>query len=466
MLPGASPPLQKPVRLRARSWRVYAAMSDKSRIRLLLALLALALAGAGAQSVASDSRTEPGLAPEASEAPVARDVDLSQPVYLDPPAPESVPEGVPEGDGGASGAPAPEAPSSPEPAAAREPLLMLGEQVQPGTSARLSWNLDQQFEGIAVPTPVLVVHGQSEGPTVCLTAAIHGDEINGIEIVRRVLYELEGEKLGGTVVGVPIVNLQGFRRGSRYLADRRDLNRYFPGSEHGSSASRIAFAFFRDVISHCDALVDIHTGSLARTNLPQLRADMKVPEVAELTQGFGATSVLHHPGTEGTLRRAAVEAGIPAVTFETGEPGRLQETKIAHGAKGIHTLLAKLDMTHPVSIWGEPEPVYYQSTWVRADRGGLLFRDVDLGQSVREGEVLGTITDPITNLRSELKSPVDGRVLGMALNQVVMPGFAAFRIGIRTGSDELADPDEPGAEDVVSPGGDLAGAGTEEDENS
>jgi len=447
-------------------------MSDKSRIRLLLGLLALALAGAGAQNISAPEEAQPAAKPKRGKAPVARDVDLSQPVYLDsapkPSDPAESEPTEPDPESGAEAEPAPgqtaETPAEPEDAE-RAPLVMLGEQVQPGTSARLSWTLNQRFEGIAVPTPVLVVHGSEPGHTVCLTAALHGDEINGIEIVRRVLYDLDAEALRGTVIGVPIVNLQGFRRGSRYLADRRDLNRYFPGSATGSSASRIAYAFFNDVIARCDALVDIHTGSLARTNLPQLRADMKVPEVAKLTEGFGATSVLHHPGTEGTLRRAAVMAGIPAVTFETGEPGRLQETKIAHGSKGIQTLLAKLDMTRHVSIWGEPEPVYYQSTWVRADRGGLLFRDVGLGQRVKAGEVLGTITDPITNLRSELTTPVDGRVLGMALNQVVMPGFAAFRIGIRTASDELTTPVEP-AEDgeVVSPA-DLAGAEGEE-ENS
>jgi predicted deacylase len=347
--------------------------------------------------------------------------------------------------------------------------VLLGEQVDPGTSVRLSWSPDQRFEGIAVPTAVLVVNGVEDGPTLCLTAAIHGDELNGIEIVRRVLYGLDPDQLSGTVIGVPIVNLQGFRRGSRYLPDRRDLNRFFPGTDYGSSASRIAYSFFNEVIRKCDALVDVHTGSFARTNLPQLRADMKDAEVAKLTQGFGATSVLHSAGAIGTLRRAATDRGIPAVTIETGEPTRLQETKIAHGTRGIETLLNHLGMHKRVIIWGEPEPVYYQSTWVRADRGGLLFGDVDLGQRVRKGEVLGTVTDPITNLRSELRAPEDGRVLGMALNQVVMPGFAAFRIGIPTTDEELASPETapapeipPDEEEIGESGGDEAPVDDEE----
>ena len=360
--------------------------------------------------------------------PVAPDVNLSEPVVEEPVVLKPVP-------------PPPVVAPAPEVPAAREPFVLLGEEVAPGTSARLSWSPDQQFDGIAVPTPVLVVNGVKNGKTLCLTAAVHGDELNGIEIVRRVMYSLDPEKLSGTVVGVPIVNLQGFRRSSRYLPDRRDLNRFFPGNPRGSSASRIAHSFFSEVIRHCDALVDVHTGSFLRSNLPQLRADMTEPAVAALTDGFGATAVLHSVGTRGTLRRAATDSGIPAVTLETGEPSRLQDEEIEHGTKGILTLLNKLDLVGRVRIWGAPEPVYYQSTWVRAGRGGLLFGDVKLGQRVRKGAVLGTITDPITNVRTELRAPVAGRILGMALNQVVLPGFAAYRIGIPSTETEVAQPD-------------------------
>jgi hypothetical protein len=375
--------------------------------------------------------------PEAVHAPVAENVDLSEPLHREPAA------ATPAAPVGPAPAvePAPTTSTAPpQPAAPRAPLDLLGEHVLPGTSARLVWSPDQSFEGIAVPTAVLVVNGVREGPTLCLTAALHGDELNGIEIVRRVLYELDPQQLSGTVIGVPIVNLHGFRRSSRYLPDRRDLNRFFPGAARGSSASRIAHSFFEQVVRRCNAVVDIHTGSFQRTNLPQLRADMKVPAVASLTSGFTATSVLHSPGEPGTLRRAAVEAGIPAVTLETGEPARLQENEIEHGTQGIAGLLDHLGMVVRASARPAPEPIYYESTWVRADRGGLLFGAVRLGQRVRTGELLGTVTDPITNFRSELRAPQDGRVLGMAQNQVVMPGFAAFRIGIPTTESDLASP--------------------------
>jgi uncharacterized protein len=439
----------------------------------LLATLLLAVAHAVVDSPdagADDGQTRS----QPDRPPVAENVDLSEPVAEEAKAPEGATAPTPEAPApeaeaaapeGGSAVPEGEAAPEAEEEAARPPLVLLGSQVDPGTSTRLSWTPDQSFEGIAVPTAVLVVNGAEPGPTLCLTAALHGDELNGIEIVRRVMYDLDASKLEGAVIGVPIVNLQGFRRGSRYLPDRRDLNRFFPGTQEGSSASRIAYSFFHEVIRFCDALVDIHTGSLARTNLPQLRADMRVPEVADLTEGFGATSVLHSVGEIGTLRRAAVEAGIPAVTFETGEPSRLQETKIAHGTKGVQSLLNKMGMYKRVSIWGEPEPVYYQSTWVRADRGGLLFGEVDLGQRVHRGELLGTVTDPITNLRSELRAPEDGRVLGMALNQVVMPGFAAFRIGIPTNEKEMTVPENATASDPESEEAEVLPAAAE-DENS
>jgi hypothetical protein len=284
----------------------------------------------------------------------------------------------------------------------------------------------------------LVAHGVEPGPVLCLTAAIHGDELNGLEMVRRVLYGLNPRKLSGTVVGVPIVNLFGFRRSSRYLPDRRDLNRYFPGSPDGSSASRIAYAFFQDIVHHCDALVDLHTGSFHRTNLPQLRANLENPAVVELTRGFGATAVLHSRGPAGTLRRAATEAGIPTVTLEAGEPMRFQPDEVEHGVKGIRTLLNKLGMVSRISLWGEPQPVYYESVWVRAETGGILFNKVEPGQKVVAGQLLGTVTDPITNNRVRLEAPVAGRILGMALNQVVIPGFAAYRIGIEKSSEQIA----------------------------
>ncbi|MBU2986793.1 succinylglutamate desuccinylase/aspartoacylase family protein [Saccharophagus degradans] len=332
-----------------------------------------------------------------------------------------------------------------------EPWVFLDTLIMKGSTTRLSWSPDQSFEGIETPTPVLIAHGAKPGPKLCLTAALHGDELNGIEIVRRVLYNIDAKELAGTVIGVPIVNLQGFHRSSRYLTDRRDLNRFFPGNPTGSSASRIAYSFFNRVISHCDLLVDLHTGSFYRTNLPQLRANLRSPEVVALTQNFDAIVVLHSEGARGTLRRAAVDAGIPAVTLEAGGPMELNEEHVEQGVKAINTLLDKNEMLNTISFWGTPQPTFYRSQWVRTNRGGILFSDVKLGGKVRKGDTLGVVTDPITNFRQVILSPVNGRIIGMAVNQVVLPGFAAYHIGItpRTVNqyDEITPP--PASEEII-----------------
>ncbi len=340
---------------------------------------------------------------------------------------------------------------------ARAPFVLLGAEVAPGTAARLAWQPEESFEGIAAATPVLVVNGAGDGPVLCLTAAVHGDELNGIEMVRRVLYDIDAQQLQGTVVGVPIVNLVGFRRASRYLADRRDLNRHFPGNPQGSSASRIAHSFFNEIILHCNVLVDLHTGSFYRTNLPQVRGDLRRSEVVRVAEAFISTAIIHSPGAPGTLRRAAVERGVPAVTLEAGEPMRLQTQEVEHGVQGIFALIDQLGMYRKLRVWGNPVPVHYRSRWVRADAGGILLARVELGQKVAVGDLLGSVTDPITNLRADVVSPYAGRVIGKAVDQFVHPGFAAFHIGIETRSADLdaAPRGEPQDEDErgdVDPG--------------
>ncbi len=345
-----------------------------------------------------------------------------KPVATPAPAPEHAPTAAKTGD----------IPTAPLANGMRggQTMELLGETIPPGSTRRLFWSGGQSFDGSSDRTPVLVINGTGRGPILCLTGAIHGDELNGIEVVRRVTQDLEPARIRGTVIGIPIVNLQGFRRGSRYLPDRRDLNRYFPGNPNGSAASRIAWSLFDGIIRHCDGLVDVHTGSLNRTNLPQLRADLRNEKVREFVKGFGGMLVLHNAGRPGTLRYAAAQAGIPAVTLETGEPGRLQSAQVREGTAGIVRLLDALKIVNRVNLLSAARPVYYQSKWVRADHGGLLFSLVRLGQIVEAGDVLGTVTDPISNEQNLIYSPLEGRVIGMALNQMVMPGFATFNLGI------------------------------------
>lgn len=367
--------------------------------------------------------------------PVMEDEALAQADDMADDTPDNDPavgndDTTPISDTAASTAPAPDVLPETQPAEAL-PFELLSAEVLPGTTARLAWSPDIQIAGLSQPTPVLVVNGANPGPVLCMTGAVHGDELNGIEIIRRVIYDLNPRELSGTVVGVPIVNLQGFQQGSRYLADRRDLNRYFPGSPTASLAHRIAHSLFDQIIRQCDMLVDIHTGSLRRTNLPQLRADMDDPDVAEFSRGFDSMVVIHSSGSPGMLRTAATRIGIPAVTMEVGESMRIQEDQIDAGINSITSLMERQRMTTRLFQWGTPEPVYYNSHWVRADHGGILVNSVSLGAYVTEGAVLGTVSDPITNEQFPIRADADGRVIGMAVNQVVMAGFAAYHLGSR-----------------------------------
>ena len=314
--------------------------------------------------------------------------------------------------------------------------------VSPGQLVQTTWTAGEALHGAAIPTPILVANGVEPGPTLCVTAAVHGDELNGIESVRQLMHSINPTKLTGTIIAVPIVNLQGFQRHSRYMSDRRDLNRFFPGNPRGSAASRMAYSFFNEVIRRCDGLVDLHTGSFHRTNLPQLRADLNNADVLALTKGFGSTVILHSSGGQGTLRRAAVEAGIPAVTLEAGEPLRLQADAVEHTVKALYTLLDTLKMYDRRSLWGNPEPTYYSSVWVRADQGGILMSDTKLGRRVKPGDRLGTVTDPITNEQVSIDAPFAGRVIGMALNQFVMPGYATFHLATEAELNNVTEEDE------------------------
>jgi predicted deacylase len=353
------------------------------------------------------------------------------------------------------------APTSPDDEATGElitPFQMLDRFVLPGTRQRLSWRPPDGIGRGELPSPITVLHGAKPGPVLCLIAGIHGDELNGIEVARRIGDEVDATRLNGTLVVAPIVNVFGFTRNNRYLPDRRDLNRHFPGTRSGSIASRLAHGFFNDIVRRCDALVDFHTGSFQRSNLPQIRADLTNPEVLEFTRGFGNTLVLHSPGTRGMLRLAAVGTGIPAVTFEVGAPHFLEEEHIAPAADAIRALMHRMAMLESEEHAGDDAdatPIYQDSSWVRTNAGGFLFSEVQLGQTVKPGQSLGYVVDPITSRRTEILAPFPGRILGMSLNQQVLPGYAAFHIGKLSGEQQaVADAAEalarrqPEAEDM------------------
>ena len=334
----------------------------------------------------------------------------------------------------------PQEPPEPPPPPPWGAITILGKQVEAGEVRELHLPISEYYSGTGVEIPVVVVRGDKEGKTLCLTAGVHGDELNGVEIVREVVDQIRARGLAGTLIAVPIVNLHGFQNSSRYLPDRRDLNRFFPGNPTGNSASRIAHQVFEGVIRHCDALIDLHTGSFHRSNLPQVRADLREPRNLALAKAFGATVIVHNRGGKGTLRRAAQEMGIPSIIYEAGEPMRFQSSEIKRGIIGIRNVLFDQGMIRGSRVSLGEQRAFYETRWVRAERGGILVNEVGLGDEVRQGDILGTITDPIRKAKSVVISPYRGRVIGIVLAPVMIPGYAAFHIGI-PGSEPVDDDD-------------------------
>lgn len=342
---------------------------------------------------------------------------------------------TPTGDGSAAAAESPDLENAPGASDAARPLPphapdwgpleFLGDVIPPGESRRL------RFESLDSFTAGLVaMRGVAPGPTVCVTAGVHGDELNGIAIARRLIDETDPTMLAGTLIVVPIVNAYGFRNGSRYLPDRRDLNRFFPGSPRGSAASRIAHQFFEQVVRGCDSLVDLHTGSLNRANLPQIRTDLSAIDNLRLAWGFSIEHVIHSIGQPGTLRRAANDAGIPAVLYEAGEPGRIEKKEIERGVAAIEAVLGSLGMTQSDAVTPVAQRMYGRTQWVRSDASGIYVPLVSIGDSVEPGQPVAEVTDPFSSESIEIRAPIGGLVIGMALGQVVIPGFALLHIGI------------------------------------
>jgi predicted deacylase len=313
----------------------------------------------------------------------------------------------------------------------RTALELLGRTVDAGESSKFSFIKDNGFEASYLDAPLWVAHGSQPGPTLCISAAIHGDEINGVEIARRVFAATDPSRLSGTLIVLPAINADGFRTGRRYLSDRRDLNRAFPGKSDGSIAAIIANAVFNNVITSCDALVDLHTASFHRSNLPQIRVDISHQPSFELARHFGVGIIIDGRGPSGSLRREAVDAGVPAIIYEAGEPLRFQEQEIARGERGVANVMEFLGMVPGVQEEIPLSQVFKRSSWVRVPpgQGGFFFPAAELGTEVAPGTRLGHVVDPLTDAYHEIVAPFSGQIIGMAVPQVVLSGYALFHIG-------------------------------------
>jgi predicted deacylase len=338
--------------------------------------------------------------------------------------------------------------SQPTPGPDGEPssLTVAGAVVPPGERRDLAPLVSESYTGDRTTLPLAVVNGAADGPVVFVTAAIHGDELNGIAICRQLLPDLDPATLRGAVLVVPIANVLGAQTRSRYLPDRRDLNRSFPGTSKGSMASRIARIIHEEVVRGASAGIDLHTAANRRANVPQLRIDTSDPRALELARAFGAPYVLDASLRPGSLRESARQRGVPVLTYEAGEPLRFDDDAIRIGLDGILRVLHDLDMIDDAPPPpGDPPLVMHESTWLRADRGGILELHVGWGDHVEEGQPVWTTTSPLGAERATMESPVDGVVIGGTTIPLVAPGDAVMHVGVL--GDRPAWEDDPSDEE-------------------
>jgi predicted deacylase len=279
--------------------------------------------------------------------------------------------------------------------------------------------------------PVIVINGISEGPRLWLSAAIHGDELNGVEIIHRVLQQISPRQLRGTLIAVPIVNVFGFIDQSRYLPDRRDLNRAFPGSKRGSLGGRLATLFMEEIVNRSTHGIDLHTASDHRNNLPQIRANLDDPETYECAKAFGAPVIIHSQTRDGSLRQAATQQGLPVLLYEAGEALRFDPHAIGIGVEGVLRVMTALGMYEPKVHTRPIASVEIRKTrWIRASTSGILLLSTKLGERVYEKQILGVISDAFGDASMRIRAPADGLVICAQQNPLVNQGDAIIHLAL------------------------------------
>lgn len=322
------------------------------------------------------------------------------------------------------------------------PITIGGITVQPGERKTIDLVVGKLYTHSELTMPVQVLCGRQAGPVLFVCAAVHGDELNGVEIIRRLLKVKSLNRLKGTLIAVPIVNLHGFIHHSRYLPDRRDLNRSFPGSEKGSVASRMAYLFLNEVVAQSTHGIDIHTGAINRTNLPQIRAMLDDPETLSLAQAFGAPLILNSELRSGSLRAATVKKNIPVLLYEAGEALRFDEVSIRAGVRGIINVMRELNMITKsrISQSSGISVVARSSFWMRAPHSGIFRSLVADGKRVIANQTLmGIVSDPFGESEIELYAPNNGIVIGQMRMPLVNEGEALYHIAKFARSDIAAE---------------------------
>lgn len=309
-------------------------------------------------------------------------------------------------------------------------LVIDGHEIRQGENIRINIDMGSIFDFTEVKMPMQVVSGINKGPIIFICSTIHGDEIIGIEIVRRVLSKLEVKKLSGVVIAIPIVNVFGFNDRSRYLPDRRDLNRCFPGIKNGSLASQLAFKFMQEIVVKSNFGIDIHTGAYHRNNLPQIRTNLNSQINMQLAQAFNAPAIVNSDLRDGSLREAASQAKIPMVLYEAGEALRFDEEAVEIGVDGIFRVLAEIGMIEKFTIKKRKDIfVANSSSWIRASQSGIFIPKAKLGDLVKKGDILAEISNPFGDNKVLVKALEDGLIIGTSMLPLVNKGDAIFHLG-------------------------------------
>lgn len=322
-----------------------------------------------------------------------------------------------------------------------EYLEIAGKKIEKGKSVKIDLPVVSLYTDSEVTMPIYVKRSRKDGPIVFISAAVHGDELNGIEIISRLIQSKSLRLSKGSIIFVPMVNVYGVLNQSRYMPDRRDLNRVFPGSTKGSLAGRLAHIFLNEIVSKCDYGIDLHTGAIHRTNLPQIRANLDDVETLELAKEFGVPVMLNSNLRDGSLREAAVEHGVKILLYEAGEALRFDELSIRAGVRGVENILAALAMTRKRKTKKKMiEPfIARNSSWVRANASGLTKDLVQIGDHVKKGQPLSIITDAFGEMLGEILAQKEGVVIGKQNIPLAHEGDAMFHIAYFKDSDEVSD---------------------------
>ncbi len=309
-------------------------------------------------------------------------------------------------------------------------LTIGGEEIEPGQRRQLAITVAKLYDFTDMKMPVEVVRGHQDGPVLFVSAAIHGDEINGVDIVRRLLKHRLLKTIAGTLIAIPIVNVFGFNDKSRYLPDRRDLNRSFPGAEQGSLASQVAYIFRTEIVNQCTHGIDLHTGAIHRRNLPQIRADLTRPANLQLAKAFGAPVVLNASPRDGSLREMVDDERMPMLLYEAGTALRFDHRAAIIGVEGIINVMRAIGMLPPLKIKAPAVKPYIakSSHWVRAPISGIFVTRKKLGERVSKGDKLGFITNPFGDYEYAILSPHDGIIIGNSILPLANEGDGIYHI--------------------------------------